>query len=207
MPTLSGPYDSFIIQPVCQIKQNLSVYTSGIWEHFIVQFEEPVPPTPATLVEMVTLSGNTTLAAATPINKMLVQVLQLSDSEFLHLRWFPLDNVEGVLWEKASVARFATAQIQAQVDVRIREYDPFLATTTFWILGANKDMQLEVRNPMRYATSVARFQFFGHRYVIEAHPNLPPLTNHDWPALRAGDTEIVKKYLGQTTWVPAEGRG
>lgn len=224
---LSGIYDSEFIQPVARVKDNLSIWTQGKYSHYKVEYIEPMPPGPALMVEMVTASGLTTLAAGAAIAKRVVAILQLNENEFLHLRWFPLDNAEGVIWEVSGQQKFASRNVHSRVDPRIREWDPTLATTTFFILGENHDMNLEVRNPMGYATPLARFQFFGNKSILNpydlnalaanyvaklAQENTgntsyrPPSASDIAGKLREGDEETVRRIIGQTTWLPAEGR-
>lgn len=207
MPTLSGIYDSAWIQPIAKIRENLSILTLGKWTHYWIDYEEPIPPGPASTVEMVTFSGATSLAAGGTITKRIVPILQLNDSEFMHLRWEPLDNVEGVLWEQGGQARFQIRNVHSRVDRNTRSRDPHLTTTTFWVMGLQRDMNLEVRNPMSYATPVARFLFWGWRYLIRPWQwEARGVSIEDQNLLGLGDLETVKKYLGQTTWLPAEGK-
>lgn len=207
MGELSGIYDSAFIQPVAKVKENLSIFTLNAWAHYRIEFEEPVPPTPASIVNMVTLpgSGITTLAAGGTINKLAVAALQLSNLELAHFRWEPLDNVEGVLWEKSGLLRFNTRGITARVDRNTRQWDPTLSTTTFWILGLNRDMNLEARNPMQRATPAARFIFWGFRYILSSLDN-PAWTDIQRKLLAQGDLATVKLLCGPTTWLPAEGQ-
>ena len=200
-----GIYAPGPIKPVAKIKENLAIWTSGVWKHYRIEHIEPMPRSAPLVAEMVTLSLATTLAAGGTIARRLLPILQLNLGEFLHLRWEPLDNVEGVLWEVSGQGRFISRGAQARVDRNTKTYDPYLATTTFWIIGGlERDMNLEVRNPMSYATPVARFAFWGYRY------NLTDLTvgmsDVDKKALAAGDLEGVKRLIGATTWLPAEGR-
>lgn len=204
-PQLSGIYDSAWIQPIAKIRENLSILTLGKWMHYWIDYEEPIPPGPAMTVEMVTFSGAAGLAAGGTITKRIVTILQLNDSEFMHLRWEPLDNVEGVLWEQAGQARFQIRNVHSRVDRNTRFWDPHLVTTTFWVMGLQRDMNLEVRNPMAYNTPVARFLFWGWRYLIRPW-SWEGVSIEDQNKLGLGDLETVKKYLGQTTWLPAEGK-
>jgi len=183
MSTLSGIYDSNPIQPVVKIRENISIYTGGQWKPYEVEFIEPMPRSSPMVVEMVTATGNTSIAANGQVAKAVVNILQLGENEFLQLRWYPLDNVEGVLWEQAAVGRFVTRSVQARVNILTSARDPYLSTTTFFILGMNRDMNLEVTNPNPVVIPVARFVFFGFRYVLQ------PLTTK--PAI--------------TTYIPAEG--
>lgn len=199
-------YDSGPISPICKPRENLSVWTLGRYSHYNVQFIEPIPRSSPTVAEMVTLSGATILAAAGTIARQVVAILQVPEFEFLHLRWFPLDDVEGILWEQHGTARFTTSSVHARVSQFTPEFDPYLATTTFWILGRLRDMNLEVRNLSAiYPTPVARFAFFGFRYILTALPEKAP-SAEDRVKLEQGDLETVKRLIGNTTWLPAEGR-
>lgn len=203
---IANLYDNGPISPICKPRENLSIWSLGRYSHYNVQFIEPIPRSSPTVAEMVTLSGATILAAAGTIAKQVLAILQLSELEFLHLRWFPLDDVEGVLWEQSGQARLSTRSVQARVSQFTPEFDPYLATTTFWILGRQRDMNLEVRNLSTiYPTPVARFAFFGFRYLLTALPETAPPAA-DRSKLEQGDLETVKRLIGNTTWLPAEGR-
>lgn len=205
MSQLSGIYDSDVIQPVAKIKENLSIWTTGQWSHFRIDYLEPIPPGPASTVDMVAAAGLTTLAANAAIAKRVVAILQLNDTELLHVRFEPIENVEGVIWEQSGQAKFNSRSIHARVDRNTRQRDPHLVTTTFWILGANRDMQLEVRNPMAVATPLARFIFWGYRALLSAW-DFSKYPDDVKAALKVGDVEVVRKIMGATTWLPAEGR-
>lgn len=205
MPETGGPYDSYYIQPIARIREYISLYTNAKWHHYMVDYQNPIPPTPASIVEMVTAAGITSLGAGLAIAKRVVTILQLSDNELLHLRWRPLDYVEGLLYEIAGSQHLNATNIHSRVDPFVGDLDPTWASTTFWILGRQRDMNLEVRNPTQYATPTARFQFWGNRaYLTEFDASGRSAAEKD--ALAAGDRETVRKIIGPTVWVPAEGR-
>lgn len=176
-------YDNGPICPIAKIKENLSIWTVGKWAHYNIRNIEPLPRSSPMIAEMVTLSGATTIGANGTIAKRVVAILQPRALEFLHLRWEPIDDMEGVLWEQAGSARFVTASVHARVTRFTATRDPYLSTTTFWILGPRRDMTLEVRNPNPVALPLARFIFFGYRYMLE----------------------LLDKEPQVTTWLPAEG--
>ncbi|MBA7607062.1 hypothetical protein ES703_14214 [subsurface metagenome] len=177
MPLLSGIYDSDPISPIAKIKENLSIWTRSNWSHFKINYIEPIPRSNPTMVEMVAASGATAIAIYGTIAKRLVAILQLNALEFLQLRWEPLDDVEGVLWQLSSTGRFASRAIHARVSRFTAIRDPYLATTTFFILGRDRAMNLEVRNPNPVALPQARFVFFGYRYLLEEIP-VPTVTTY-----------------------------
>ena len=207
---IANIYDNGPLSPIVRIKENLSVWTRGKWEHYNVIFEEPIPRSSPMVAELVTLSGATTLAAAGTVAKQLIAFLQLNEGEFLHLRWEPLDAlIEGVLWEQPGTARLTTRAVHARVSSNTWLRDPYLASTTFFILGRDRNMNLEARNlSPAYASPTARFAFFGYRYLVTPIPeNINELTVDQRTKLSQGDKKTVEQLIGNTTWLPAEGRG
>ncbi len=185
MSEVANIYDNGPISPIAKIKENLSVWTVGQWSHFEIQYIEPMPRSSPMMVEMVTLSGGLTIAANGIIASTLINVLELNKGEFLHLRFLPIDDMEGILWEQRGQGRFVTRSAHARVTLGTPAYDPNCATTTFFILGRDLDPYLEVRNPNPVVWPVARFMFWGYRYLLKKLPQKPSVT----------------------TWVPAEGSG
>lgn len=147
MPQISGIYDSAYIQPVAKIKEYLGIRTGGRYKYYLIDDNEPIPPGPASTVDAVANAGLTNIPAGGTSNKALVQILQLASTELLHLRFCALDPLEGVIWEQPGQAKFNTRFIHARVDQWTPLLDPQFATTTFFIIGLNRDMNLEVRNP------------------------------------------------------------
>lgn len=211
MGAYSGIYDSEFIQPIAKIKENLAIWTVGKWLYYTIQYLEPLPPGPASTVDTVALQlaagGAAAIAANGTINKLATTVLQMQSGDFLHCRWEPLDNVEGLLWEQAGQQRFMTKNIHARTDRRVRLWDYNLVTTTFGIIGTNRDISLETRNPTAYALPSARFVFFGYRYVIEEIAAAKcPSNPTQQRALDVGDAKTVRDVIGAVTYFPAEGR-
>lgn len=186
MSEVANLYDNGPISPICKIKQNLTIWTSNKWLNYRVEYIEGLPRSSQMMVDMVALSGAATIGANGTVGKSLLAILRLAESEFMHLRWEPVDDMEGILWEQSSQGRFSARAVQARVTPFTSLRDPYLATTTFWILGKDRDMNLEVRNPNPVALPLARFVFFGYRYLLEPIGEIP-----------RGE---------QTTYVPAEGR-
>lgn len=193
MSLISGIYDSEPIQPLAKIKENLSIWTVGQWEHYRIEYMEPIPRSSPLMVEMVTASGAAIIAANGTIGKQVIAFLQLADKELMHLRFEPIDDMEGILWEQSSQGRFVARSVHARVNLLTSTRDPYLATTTFFILGQNRDMNLEVRNPEPVARPLARFVFWGYRYILSPLPE-------------EAKRRIEASQLN-STWLPAEGKG
>jgi len=178
MSTVANLYDNGPISPIVKIDEKVAIWTRGKWDYFNVDFIEGMPRGSTMAVEMITAAGQTTLAANAAIAKRVVAILQLDDFEMFHLRWEPVDDVEGVLWEQAGQARFATRNTQARVTRFTHLRDPYLAATTFYVLGRDRDMNLEVRNPNPVAIALARFAFWGYRYKLTSLPSKPPVVTY-----------------------------
>ncbi len=212
MSTVANIFDNGPISLIARIKDNISVYTAKKWAHYQVVYTEPWPRSSPLRVEMVATALVTFIAANGILAKRLVPILQVTNGEMLHVRFEPLDDVEGVVYELAGTGKFISRNTHARVSMVTCLRDPYLATTTFFIMGNQKDINLEVRNPNPVALPQARFQFFGFRYVIEAIiPKFPAgATDPQKEAVRKkledGDKETVAQYIGPTTWLPAEGR-
>jgi len=206
MATVANIYDSGPISPICKIKENIAVYTRDLWEYYKVVYMEGFPRSNQSTVEMVTVSGATQLAANGTIAKIQLAPLLLDEGEFLHLRFEPLDDVDGELWEQPSQAKFATRAIQCRVNLYSHLQDPWMAASTFYLLGRARLMNLSVRNPNPVIIFLARFVFWGYRYFIE-QINVGNLFPGDVANLNAGDAATVRKTIGPVTWIPAEGRG
>ena len=101
---VSNIYDNGPISPIAKIKENLSVWSRGAWHHYNIDYIEPIPRSSPTVVNMITAPA-TTIGIYGTISKRLVAFLQVADLELLHMRWEPLDDVEGVLWELPTTAR------------------------------------------------------------------------------------------------------
>jgi len=211
-------YDNGPISLVARIKDNISVYTAKKWAHYQVAYAEPWPRSSPLRIDMVALAGAAIIAANGTIAKRLVPILQVTDGEMLQVRFEPLDDVEGVVWEQSGTGKFNSRNTHARVNMGTCLRDPYLATSTVFIMGYQRDMNLEAQNPNPVALNQARFQFFGFRYVLDAiTPDLSSVVDQQGRQdkakqeeivrqLAAGDKATVAQYIGPTTWIPAEGR-
>ena len=218
MSEVATIYDNGPISLIARIKDNISVLTAKKWAHYQVNFAEPWPRSSPLMVDLVALAAATTIAANGTIAKRLVPILQVTDGEMIHLRFLPLDDVEGVVWEQSGTGKFNSRNTHARVNMATGLHDPYLATTTVFIMGYQRDLNLEARNPNPVPLNQARFQFWGFRYGLdEISPDLSSVvTQQGQPdkkkqediirQLAAGDKATVAQYIGPTTWLPAEGR-
>jgi len=218
MSEVANIYDNGPLSLVARIKDTISVYTAKKWAHYQIAYAEPWPRSSPLRVDLVALSGATAIAANGNITKRLVPILQVTDGEMLCVRFEPLDDVEGVVWEQSGTGRFNSRNNHARVDMATGLRDPYLASTTFFIMGYQRDMNLEAQNPNPIALPQARFQFWGYRYVVdEISPDLTGIVDQNGRPdknrqediirqLAAGDKATVAQFIGPTTWLPAEGR-
>ena len=179
MPELSGIYDSGPISPIVKIYENLGILTEGAYRYFNVYYIEPLPRSRPLMVDMVALNNVANIGAYTQLNAQLILAIQPGGSdkmkEFLHLRWEPIDDVEGFLFELSNQGRFSARGVQASVTRFSRDQDPWLAATTFFVIGVNKDAQIAAFNPNAVALPRARFVFWGDRYLLTPLDTKPPV--------------------------------
>ena len=193
MPETSGIYDSGPIVPVCKIMENLAVLSGGDYHFFQVLFVEPLPrssPMIADMVQIVQGAAGPGIAAGGILNQTLIPYLRINKgvtiSELLHLRFEPIDDVECLLWETASVGRFATNFVRARVSRFTAARDPFLSSSTIFIMGQDNDINIGVANPNAVLVPQARVAFWGYRYHLG---------------------EELKAKPANVTYVVAEGKG
>lgn len=215
----SGIYSPGPIKPVAEINETLGIFTKKEWVFVRVKSIEGMPYGTPMVIDFVARAGATVLAAGATTAKLLAPLLQINEGELLHLRFKPLDNVEGQLFEVAADGRWTTRSVTARITQESGLHDPYWAASTFWIYGFNRDPNFQVVNNTGYGIPQARFVFWGWRYTVETkEPDFSRLTTvgrtQDTLAidranrlLRAGDPAAIKAYIGPATLIPAEGSG
>jgi len=159
-------YSQGPIAPICQIMEHIAVWSEQRWIGYQVNFIEPVPRSSTFIIDMVPAAA--TLAAAAAIAGAVQALLQVNNHEMAHYRWFAIDDIEGQLWQLSNMARFSPRGGQAGVNLLTPIYDPWLATTTFWVVGGagDKDARIGCTNISGAVLPQARLGFFGYRYLL-----------------------------------------
>lgn len=221
MPQISGIYDSDRIQPDVQIGQNVGIYITNGYEYHTVNYIEGMEAGPASTIDMVAELNLTAIAANATLQKSIVPILQMYYNELVKVRFYPVDNIQCRIWELSGQAKNMARNWQTRTDRNSQWYDTYMALTTFWVLGFNYDMNLEVLNPLGYAQPTARVKFWGQRYLlnpvmdlqkaaekyVKEHPTEKGITAaHIAEDLRGGDPDWVRKVLGPVTFIPAQGK-
>lgn len=154
--------------PVCQIKEHLAVWSEQRWMGFQVEYIEPIPRSSVFIIDLVAIADIGILAPGQQVAGRLLEVLRVNSNELAHYRWYVMDDIEGQLWELSNMARFAPRGGQAGVNLFTPQYDPYLTTTTFWVLGGagDKDARLGCTNISGATLAHARLGFFGFRYIM-----------------------------------------
>lgn len=220
MPQISGIYDSYAVQPDCKIGENIGIFSLGKWSYHQVNFIEGIPAGPASTIDMVLQTGNTFIGANAALVKAIAPMLQMYDNEFMKVRFEPLDNIEVRIWELSGQAKNTARQLQSRSDRNSRWYDPYAALGTFWVLGFNRDVNIEVLNPLGYIQPTARVIIWGIRYLlnpviniddilddmVKAHRLRPEQKSGYLSKMNTGDPATIKEVLGPVTMIPAEGK-
>lgn len=154
------------MEPHILPKQNIAVWSQGRWQHFNADYIESIPASSQTVVNLGAIAASGTIAQTE------LTTFDVDEHQLLQLRWYPLDDVEGILWLTRSQGKFATRGVQSRVTHMSRAADPYLATTEFNILGRDRNAFVEVRNRSAYALGQARFLFWGYKYVLQPLKNI-----------------------------------
>lgn len=185
---LSGIYDNGPIQPIAKIHENLGILTEGAYRYFNIDYIEGLPRSRPMMIDMVGLNNQANIPAYTQFAAQLITALRPGGNdkkkEFLHVRWEPIDDVEGFLFELNNQGRFSAAGVFASVTRFSRLQDPFLAATTFFVIGVNKDATIAAYNPNPVALPRARFVYWGERYILTPLAQKPTVST-DLPASAA----------------------
>lgn len=179
MSEIGNLYDNGPISPICQIDEKLTIWTENNWYPFNVDYIEGIPRSRPMTIDIVALNNAPNIGANAALNAQFVLAIQPSGDvkhkELLHLRWEPLDDVEGMLFELAP-ARYNPRGAQATVTVFTALRDPYLASVTFFVIGPTKDARIGAFNPNPVALPRARFVFWGFRYVLAPLSATPPVS-------------------------------
>jgi len=177
MNIVDNLYSSGPMSPVCQIKEHLAVWTETKWKGYEVEYIEPIPRSSVFIVDLVAVAGVGVLAPAQQVAGRLLEMLRVNSNELAHNRWFVIDDIEGQLWQLSNMARFSPRGGQAGVNLFTPMYDPWMASTTFWVLGGlgDKDARIGCTNISGATIPQARIGFWGFRYILNPedrpHPN------------------------------------
>jgi hypothetical protein len=165
---IANIYDNGPISPIAKIGENLAIYKDNTWIAYKIQWFEGIPQSSPFVVDFVLASGVLNIPPGGQTNKAASVVLSMTENEMLHLRWEPIDDVEGMLWELNESSRYTTMGAQARTSPFTSRRDPWLATTTFFVLGQNisNTAVIGAFNPWAIAQPTARFAFWGFRYVL-----------------------------------------
>ena len=177
MNFIDNLYSQGPLAPICQIGEHLAIWSEQRWMPYKAEYIEPVPRSSAFIVDLIAVAGVGFLAPGAPVAGQLLPILQVNANELSHNRWFVIDDIEGQLWQLSNMARFGPRGGQAGVNLFTPIYDPWLATTTFWVLGGlgDKDARIGCTNLGGAVLPQARLGFFGYRYILtpetQIHPN------------------------------------
>ena len=190
MAEISGIYDNGPIAPVAKIDEKLTIWTENSWQPFNIDYIEGIPRSRPMVIDLVTLNNAANIPALGTLNAQFVLAIQPAGGntnkangkvELLHLRWEPIGMVEGMLFE-LTPARYNPRGAQATVTPFTALRDPYLATTTFFVLGPNKDARIGAYNPLAAVQPAALFVFWGFRYVLTTLGDQKPAISTKIPA-------------------------
>lgn len=163
-----GRSDGFkaVFEPVVNTDENVAVLiTTGKWKYYKVDYIEALPPSPDLVVDIISESGETTIAAGGQIKEQSVDVLEVEEDEMAQVRFFPLDDVYITVNQPHAKKRHWVKNKTLRIDKLTRIYDPELKTTE--IFSYEDDYPVfTVDNPGQYDIGKARIQFFGYKFIM-----------------------------------------
>jgi hypothetical protein len=145
-----------LMEPVALIGQNVCIIYGNVKNWRRVVYLEAIPP-----FQCLDIGA---IAAQTVSGKTQCTNLELLDNEFGQFRWWPIDNAEFKLWLPQVDGRFTLKNIQVPVDMKIRDIDPCLHLTEFFV-WEDYSPWFDATNFMDYALTQARIKAMGFRYV------------------------------------------
>lgn len=164
--------------PDIHVHDELEIWTQGKAQFYRVTYKVGLPPGASGVNDF------GAIAAAGTVAKAVVNLLQLEDGYLTRMRFRPLDDLLLRLYELGGTALNYTQNLQAEVSLFTELDDPEFTLSEFFVLGSNRDIQIEVVNPRPSALARSRVKFWGERYLVEA----------------------IDKPTRSTIWLPAEGR-
>lgn len=199
MAILTAPaYNPGPIQPVCLVGENIGVWTQADYWFFKVLHIEALPASRTMQQDI----GAVTSATSSNITE--ITVARAQDGNLLHVRAAPLDPVELTVYQQRATGRHTAFSATGVISVSTGNRDPHYASSTYFILGKEKSIWVQVANNTGYNLAQSRVRFWGFRYVID------PLPTSDINLLRkimAGNATLEEKRAAPgATIVSAEGR-
>lgn len=200
---IQGAYDAW---PALDEQDVVVVYTSGTRKPYRVEYVEPLPAS-------VPLRQNLgAVNAGATVQKVLITGIQLNDNVLLQCRIKPIDDIDLLLFLQQGTAKFWIRNSQATVNLFTQIVDPEWKTTTFFVMGRDKDLYVQVNNVTQYNLVQSRLQVWGWR------ANVTPLDDdtHKWridvgqkALYQPGSTApvVFSPWNGKRVlWVSAEGQ-
>lgn len=189
MSELTRIYAPGPMQPVVDIHENLAILTQGQWRAAEVVFIEGMPFGEPLKVDFGAVGTGARLA------KAVATILQLDEFNLWHVRVQPIDYVNVQLWELGGQSRYWQKNVTAEITPTTAGRDPWLASSTFFIYGKDRDANFQVYNPTGYALTSSVVAFWGYRYLVRE------LQNTDGSLLSPEKAPPGMRF----TWIPAEG--
>ena len=201
MITIYDPYAPGPIAPVAPVGGNIGVNTQNAWKFFRVVYTEGLPPGPQLVQDIGTVAANS-VSAQTEIT-----VMEGIEGGLLHGRMTALDDAEFEIAQVRATGKFITNQQRARVTPAMMALDPFCSLSTFFVLGAQKNLWVTAYNNTDYSITKTRLKFWGFRYILDRiNPDQERvLVKAILNQAMNNDEKALLKTL-RATIVPAEGR-
>jgi hypothetical protein len=154
-----------IADPVALQYQNVAIhYVQNIW-YKRVDFLEAIPEFQCANLGAV-LAGNQS-------GRTNIANLEMADNEFGIWRWYPIDDVQMLLFHPAGISKYQLRNVQVPVDAAILINDPNLVSTEIAVWEDNRPSMIAVNGNV-FPVLASRIRAIGYRFhTIDPEPITP----------------------------------
>jgi hypothetical protein len=125
--------------------------------------------------------------AANQTGRVNIVNLELADNEFGIFRWYPLDDVQILLFHPSGISKYQLRNLQVPVDAAILANDPNLVSTEIGVWEDNRPAMIAI-NGHAFAMPASRIRAIGYRFHTVDMENVVDVIglNHEEKSVIAG---------------------
>lgn len=159
------PYKAGPIEPIVVPGEIVGIWVNKVYLFYQVEFIEGLPESDPIQID---LGGIAAAAGGVPGQTAPAQLalLEMPDQEFGQFRMRVIDDIVARLYQGRADQRHKLNNAVADVSRFTNKKDPCGHTTEFYVYQNNNDAFLQGFNQTDYATTIARVNFYGFRYVL-----------------------------------------
>ena len=190
------------MEPIVDPGQQLLVVDREGYNLYRAAFIEPLPYSRALVVDLIT---GTVATGAAGAQVSMTNLLDMQDNQAGQFRMEVLDDIDVLVSQPQSVARYSTRNVSSPVSMFSKLRDRCAHTTETFILGQDRTYMTPTNNGGRGIT-LGRVAFWGFKYVLVGKSGLPTTGALD-PIKTFGSIDEALRSGEKFTVLPAGGWG